>query len=120
MAALNFFDVLFYGVDMVPGFCTSRRAYDADDKTCDVFHDGVEDGLEADAISRMRRLYGSNVIEIAVLPIHRLIFKEISNLFYWFQLYTIIVWMAQGSVHHVRVALRRTRFFFCSFLFCLS
>ena len=63
--------------------------------TCDVFHDRIDGGLEPQGISEMGHLYGGNVIEIIVPPIYKMILKEVSNPFYMFQLYTVIVWMAQ-------------------------
>ena len=62
--------------------------------TTDSFLD-KKNGLEAASVSEMQHLYGPNIIEITVLPVYKMILKEVSNPFYFFQIYTIIVWMAQ-------------------------
>ena len=71
------------------------KSYDEDGQlSCQGLHLNPG-GLSPREVEEAERQYGLNAIKIQVLPIYRLVFKEVANPFYLFQLYTVVVWMAQ-------------------------
>ncbi|XP_018016585.1 polyamine-transporting ATPase 13A3 isoform X2 [Hyalella azteca] len=52
-------------------------------------------GLISEEVDRRKKLFGENLIKIEVLSIPQLLWQQIKNPFYVFQVYTIILWCLQ-------------------------
>lgn len=97
---------------------------------CQSFHENP-DGLGMQDVNERQQKYGANFIRITLRPVYRLILKEvfpmqlrikyipvkqkfsfdagkISNPFYLFQFYTIVVWMAQAYYDYSCLVLATT------------
>ncbi|KAI9554376.1 hypothetical protein GHT06_019648 [Daphnia sinensis] len=85
---------------------TRLQCYDANIE-CQSFHENP-DGLNMQNVNERQQKYGANFIRITVRPVYRLILKEISNPFYLFQFYTIVVWMAQAYYDYSCLVLATT------------
>ncbi|KZR98214.1 Cation-transporting ATPase [Daphnia magna] len=59
-------------------------------------------------VNERQQKYGANFIRITMRPIYHVILKEISNPFYLFQFYTIVVLMAQAYYDYSCLVLATT------------
>lgn len=77
-------------VDRKGAFC--RVSVLNEDWTCNNLH-GSQKGLSPLEQSFRRTIYGTNLIDVPVKPYPKLLFEEILNPFYVFQMFSIILWM---------------------------
>ncbi|KAM9316544.1 putative cation-transporting ATPase 13A4 [Gastrophryne carolinensis] len=64
--------------------------------SCSDIHTKYGSGLSAEEQSGRQKLCGPNTIEVEIIPIWKLLFKEILNPFYFFEVYSVSTWMATG------------------------
>uniref|UniRef100_A0AAX7SZW7 Cation-transporting P-type ATPase N-terminal domain-containing protein n=1 Tax=Astatotilapia calliptera TaxID=8154 RepID=A0AAX7SZW7_ASTCA len=76
-------------VDRKGAFC--RVSVLNEDWTCNNLH-GSQKGLSPLEQSFRRTIYGTNLIDVPVKPYPKLLFEEILNPFYVFQMFSIILW----------------------------
>ncbi|KZS01760.1 Cation-transporting ATPase [Daphnia magna] len=82
---------------------SSLLDYNATMPTLNVsFHEN-HGGLNMQDVNERQQKYGANFIRITMRPVYHVILKEISNPFYLFQFYTIVVWMAQAYYDYIHV-----------------
>ncbi|XP_008292149.1 polyamine-transporting ATPase 13A2 [Stegastes partitus] len=76
-------------LDRKGAFC--RVSVLNEDWTCKDLY-GFQKGLSPLEQSLRRRMYGANIIDVPVKPYVRLLFEEVLNPFYVFQVFSIILW----------------------------
>ncbi|XP_069550131.1 polyamine-transporting ATPase 13A2 isoform X2 [Brachyistius frenatus] len=77
-------------LDRKGAFC--RVSVLNEDWTCkDIY--GFQKGLSPVEQSSRRRMYGANLIDVPVKPYTKLLFEEVLNPFYMFQVFSITLWM---------------------------
>ncbi|XP_070695999.1 polyamine-transporting ATPase 13A2 [Pempheris klunzingeri] len=77
-------------LDRKGAFC--RVSVLNEDWTCKDLY-GFQEGLSHLEQSSRRRIYGPNLIDVPVKPYMKLLFEEVLNPFYVFQLFSITLWM---------------------------
>uniref|UniRef100_A0AAQ5YZW8 Cation-transporting P-type ATPase N-terminal domain-containing protein n=1 Tax=Amphiprion ocellaris TaxID=80972 RepID=A0AAQ5YZW8_AMPOC len=70
-----------------------------EDWTCKDLH-GCQKGLSPLEQSLRRRMYGANIIDVPVKPYTKLLFEEILNPFYMFQVFSITLWMIDAYYYY--------------------
>ncbi|KAM6983109.1 polyamine-transporting ATPase 13A2 isoform 1-T1 [Tautogolabrus adspersus] len=80
----------FIWLDRKGAFC--RVSVLNEDWTCKDLY-GFQKGLSHLEQSLRRRMYGPNLIDVPVKPITKLLFEEVLNPFYMFQLFSICLWI---------------------------
>ncbi|XP_047459083.1 cation-transporting ATPase 13A2 isoform X2 [Mugil cephalus] len=76
-------------LDRKGAFC--RVSVLNEDWTCRDLH-GFQNGLSPLEQSLRRRMYGTNLIDVPVKPYTKLLYEEVLNPFYVFQVFSIILW----------------------------
>nr|XP_060623233.1 probable cation-transporting ATPase 13A5 [Anolis sagrei ordinatus] len=79
----------------VPGKAFVRVGSLEDSNTCYAIHRKFGDGLTKRQRDLRKLVCGPNAIEIEIRPIWKLLFKEILNPFYFFQAFTLTLWLSQ-------------------------
>ncbi|XP_069460637.1 probable cation-transporting ATPase 13A5 [Ambystoma mexicanum] len=64
--------------------------------SCADIHSRFGSGLTSEEQEIRKLIYAPNAIEIEVVPIWKLLFKEVLNPFYLFQAYALAIWIAHG------------------------
>ncbi|XP_053566195.1 probable cation-transporting ATPase 13A5 [Bombina bombina] len=76
-----------------------------DKYSCSDIHNIFGAGLSTEGQNIRRQLCGPNTIEIEILPIWKLLYKEILNPSYIFQVFTLCTWLAFGYTEYSMVVL---------------
>ncbi|XP_051805292.1 cation-transporting ATPase 13A2 isoform X2 [Acanthochromis polyacanthus] len=84
-------------LDRKGAFC--RVSVLNEDWTCKDLH-GYQKGLSPLEQSLRRSMYGDNIIDVPVKPYTKLLFEEILNPFYVFQVFSITVWMIDAYYYY--------------------
>ncbi|NWJ02679.1 AT135 ATPase, partial [Crypturellus undulatus] len=71
-----------------------------DSNTCHNIHHKFGAGLTREEQKMRQLVCGPNTIEVEILPIWKILFKEILNPFYVFQVFTLALWLSQGYVEY--------------------
>ncbi|KGL73568.1 putative cation-transporting ATPase 13A4, partial [Tinamus guttatus] len=66
-----------------------------DHHTCSAIHSKFGSGLTCDEQNVRRLICGPNTIDVPVIPIWKLLIKEVLNPFYVFQLFSVCLWFAE-------------------------
>lgn len=67
--------------------------------TCADLH-GQQQGLSRADQSTRKQIFGANIIDVPVKSYLQLLFEEVLNPFYIFQVFSIILWMSDGYVYY--------------------
>ncbi|XP_030072450.1 probable cation-transporting ATPase 13A4 isoform X1 [Microcaecilia unicolor] len=67
-----------------------------DEHSCSDIHSKFGSGLTKEEGDIRRLVCGSNTIEVEIAPLWKLFFKEVINLFYIYQFFTVGLWLSQG------------------------
>ncbi|NXO77341.1 AT134 ATPase, partial [Sitta europaea] len=81
-----------------------------DHYTCSAIHDKFGSGLTFSEQNVRRLICGPNTIDVPVIPIWKLLIKEVLNPFYVFQLFSVCLWFAEDYMEYA------TAIIFMSFL----
>ncbi|XP_068137274.1 probable cation-transporting ATPase 13A5 [Hyperolius riggenbachi] len=76
--------------------------------SCSDIHTMYGLGLSQEEHIARQKLSGQNTIEVEIIPIWKLLFKEILNPFYFFEVYSISVWLATGYIEYSMAILMMT------------
>ncbi|CAM9745787.1 unnamed protein product [Lampetra fluviatilis] len=68
--------------------------------TCTEVHDQFGKGLDQSQRDLRKLVYGLNLIDIPVPPIWKLLFKEVLNPFYIFQVFSVCLWFAESYMEY--------------------
>ncbi|XP_072266260.1 probable cation-transporting ATPase 13A4 [Pyxicephalus adspersus] len=68
--------------------------------SCSDIHNKYGLGLSFEEQNARQQLCGPNTIEVEITPIWKLLFKEILNPFYCFEVYSLSVWLATGYIEY--------------------
>ncbi|XP_065604295.1 probable cation-transporting ATPase 13A4 [Cyrtonyx montezumae] len=71
-----------------------------DHHTCSAIHTKFGSGLTRIEQSLRRMICGPNTIDVPVIPIWKLLIKEVLNPFYVFQLFSVCLWFAEDYVEY--------------------
>ncbi|XP_018422450.1 PREDICTED: probable cation-transporting ATPase 13A4 [Nanorana parkeri] len=71
-----------------------------DNLSCSDIHKTFGMGLCSKEQNARQQLCGPNTIEVKITPIWKLIFKEILNPFYCFEVYSLCTWLATGYIEY--------------------
>ncbi|XP_032302478.1 probable cation-transporting ATPase 13A4 isoform X2 [Coturnix japonica] len=71
-----------------------------DHHTCSAIHDKFGSGLTCKEQSLRRVICGPNTIDVPVIPIWKLLIKEVLNPFYVFQLFSVCLWFAEDYMEY--------------------
>ncbi|NWI16423.1 AT135 ATPase, partial [Crypturellus soui] len=71
-----------------------------DSNTCHNIHHKFGAGLTTEEQKMRQLVCGPNAIEVEILPIWKILFKEILNPFYVFQVFTLTLWLSQGYIEY--------------------
>ncbi|XP_053315068.1 probable cation-transporting ATPase 13A4 [Spea bombifrons] len=71
-----------------------------DEYSCSELHSRFGSGLSREEQKLRRFVCGPNAIEVEVVPVWKLLFKEILNPFYIFQVASLSLWMAEGYIEY--------------------
>ncbi|XP_040205474.1 probable cation-transporting ATPase 13A5 isoform X2 [Rana temporaria] len=68
--------------------------------SCSDIHKKYGMGLSSEEQNARQQFCGPNTIEVEITPIWKLLFKEILNPFYFFEVYSLSVWLAIGYLEY--------------------
>uniref|UniRef100_S4RFG5 Cation-transporting ATPase n=1 Tax=Petromyzon marinus TaxID=7757 RepID=S4RFG5_PETMA len=68
--------------------------------TCTEIHDQFGKGLDQSQRDLRKLVYGLNLIDIPVPPMWKLLFKEVLNPFYVFQVFSVCLWFAESYMEY--------------------
>ncbi|KAM5163824.1 putative cation-transporting ATPase 13A5 [Mantella aurantiaca] len=68
--------------------------------SCSDMHEKYGMGLSSEEQNVRQQLCGPNTIEVKITPIWKLLFKEILNPFYCFEVYSVCTWLATGYIEY--------------------
>uniref|UniRef100_A0A8C5IES2 Cation-transporting ATPase n=1 Tax=Junco hyemalis TaxID=40217 RepID=A0A8C5IES2_JUNHY len=71
-----------------------------DHYTCSAVHDKFGSGLTCNEQNVRRVICGPNTIDVPVIPIWKLLIKEVLNPFYVFQLFSVCLWFAEDYMEY--------------------
>uniref|UniRef100_A0A8C4KE63 Cation-transporting ATPase n=1 Tax=Dromaius novaehollandiae TaxID=8790 RepID=A0A8C4KE63_DRONO len=71
-----------------------------DHHTCSAIHAKFGSGLTCDEQNVRRLICGPNTIDVPVIPIWKLLIKEVLNPFYVFQLFSVCLWFAEDYMEY--------------------
>ncbi|NXM61435.1 AT134 ATPase, partial [Illadopsis cleaveri] len=71
-----------------------------DHYTCSAIHDKFGSGLTSNEQNLRRVICGPNSIDVPVIPIWKLLIKEVLNPFYVFQLFSVCLWFAEDYMEY--------------------
>ncbi|NXH65706.1 AT134 ATPase, partial [Hydrobates tethys] len=71
-----------------------------DHHTCSAIHAKFGSGLTCNEQSLRRVICGPNTIDVPVIPIWKLLIKEVLNPFYVFQLFSVCLWFAEDYMEY--------------------
>ncbi|CAN8190692.1 unnamed protein product [Coccothraustes coccothraustes] len=71
-----------------------------DHYTCSAIHDKFGSGLTCNEQNVRRVMCGPNTIDVPVIPIWKLLIKEVLNPFYVFQLFSVCLWFAEDYMEY--------------------
>ncbi|NWT58336.1 AT134 ATPase, partial [Erythrocercus mccallii] len=71
-----------------------------DHYTCSAIHDKFGSGLTRNEQNIRRVICGPNTIDVPVIPIWKLLIKEVLNPFYVFQLFSVCLWFAEDYMEY--------------------
>ncbi|NXC98059.1 AT134 ATPase, partial [Certhia familiaris] len=71
-----------------------------DHYTCSAIHDKFGSGLTFNEQNVRRVICGPNTIDVPVIPIWKLLIKEVLNPFYVFQLFSVCLWFAEDYIEY--------------------
>ncbi|NXC52733.1 AT134 ATPase, partial [Aleadryas rufinucha] len=71
-----------------------------DHHTCSAIHDKFGSGLTCNEQNVRRVICGPNTIDVPVIPIWKLLIKEVLNPFYVFQLFSVCLWFAEDYMEY--------------------
>uniref|UniRef100_A0A669Q6A2 ATPase 13A4 n=1 Tax=Phasianus colchicus TaxID=9054 RepID=A0A669Q6A2_PHACC len=71
-----------------------------DHHTCSAIHAKFSSGLTCNEQSLRRVICGPNTIDVPVIPIWKLLIKEVLNPFYVFQLFSVCLWFAEDYMEY--------------------
>ncbi|XP_056354289.1 LOW QUALITY PROTEIN: probable cation-transporting ATPase 13A4 [Oenanthe melanoleuca] len=71
-----------------------------DHYTCSAMHDKFGFGLTCNEQNVRRVICGPNTIDVPVIPIWKLLIKEVLNPFYVFQLFSVCLWFAEDYMEY--------------------
>ncbi|XP_064241762.1 probable cation-transporting ATPase 13A4 [Passer domesticus] len=71
-----------------------------DHYTCSAIHDKFGSGLTCNEQNLRRVICGPNAIDVPVIPIWKLLIKEVLNPFYVFQLFSVCLWFAEEYMEY--------------------
>ncbi|NWH31177.1 AT134 ATPase, partial [Chloropsis hardwickii] len=71
-----------------------------DHYTCSAIHDKFGSGLTCNEQNLRRAICGPNTIDVPVIPIWKLLIKEVLNPFYVFQLFSVCLWFAEDYMEY--------------------
>uniref|UniRef100_A0A8C5QBH1 Cation-transporting ATPase n=1 Tax=Leptobrachium leishanense TaxID=445787 RepID=A0A8C5QBH1_9ANUR len=84
-----------------PDDCVFQKVGVLEDQySCSDIHRNFASGLSKEEQDHRRQLCGPNTIEVKIVPIWKLLFKEVLNPVYFFELYTICTWLATGYLEY--------------------
>ncbi|KAK1168416.1 putative cation-transporting ATPase 13A3 isoform X2 [Acipenser oxyrinchus oxyrinchus] len=89
----------YYWNDMIQNFEVLKGLEDLGVK-CSSVHDDHSKGLTEDEQDYRRLFFGENEIAVKVPSVFKLLIKEVLNPFYVFQLFSIILWTADGYYYY--------------------
>ncbi|XP_077343612.1 putative cation-transporting ATPase 13A5 [Lithobates pipiens] len=68
--------------------------------SCSDIHKKYGMGLSSEEQNARQQFCGPNTIEVEIVPIWKLLFKEILNPFYFFEVYSLSTWLATGYIEY--------------------
>ncbi|XP_018119152.1 probable cation-transporting ATPase 13A5 isoform X3 [Xenopus laevis] len=68
--------------------------------SCSDIHTKFGSGFSKEEQDSRRQICGSNSIEVEITPIWKLLFREIFNPVYCFEVYTLIIWFSAGYIEY--------------------
>ncbi|XP_030071564.1 probable cation-transporting ATPase 13A4 [Microcaecilia unicolor] len=68
--------------------------------SCSDIHLKYGSGLTREDQATRRTICGPNTIEVEVAPIWKILFKEVLNLFYFFQFFTVSLWISENYLEY--------------------
>ncbi|KAM4771100.1 putative cation-transporting ATPase 13A4 [Rhinophrynus dorsalis] len=71
-----------------------------DDYSCSEIHSRFGQGLPIEEQNLRRLICGPNAIEVEVVPVWKLLFKQVLNPFYLFQIASLSLWLAEGYIEY--------------------
>ncbi|KAM8953102.1 putative cation-transporting ATPase 13A4 [Pelodytes ibericus] len=71
-----------------------------DEYSCSDIHSMFSSGLTIEEQELRKQVCGLNTIEVEVIPIWKLLFKEVLNPFYIFQAFALSLWLATGYIEY--------------------
>ncbi|XP_029472772.1 probable cation-transporting ATPase 13A4 [Rhinatrema bivittatum] len=71
-----------------------------DSLSCSEIHAKFASGLTRDDQDTRRRICGPNTIEVEIAPIWKILIKEVLNLFYLFQFFTVSLWISENYLEY--------------------
>ncbi|NWV80659.1 AT134 ATPase, partial [Dasyornis broadbenti] len=71
-----------------------------DHHTCSAIHDKFGSGLTSNEQNIRRVICGPNTIDVPVIPVWKLLIKEVLNPFYVFQLFSVCLWFAEDYIEY--------------------
>ncbi|NXB00304.1 AT134 ATPase, partial [Cnemophilus loriae] len=71
-----------------------------DHHTCSAIHDKFGSGLTCNEQNVRRVICGPNTIDVPVIPVWKLLIKEVLNPFYVFQLFSVCLWFAEDYMEY--------------------
>uniref|UniRef100_A0A8C5XAN3 Cation-transporting ATPase n=1 Tax=Malurus cyaneus samueli TaxID=2593467 RepID=A0A8C5XAN3_9PASS len=71
-----------------------------DHHTCSAIHDKFGSGLTCNEQNVRRVICGPNTIDVPVIPIWKLLIKEVLNPFYVFQLFSVCLWFSEDYMEY--------------------
>ncbi|XP_069583244.1 probable cation-transporting ATPase 13A5 [Ranitomeya imitator] len=81
-----------------------------ENQSCSDIHTTYGLGLSSEEQKNRQKLCGPNTIEVEISPIWKLLFKEILNPFYCFEIYSLSTWFATGYIEYSMAILLLTIF----------
>ncbi|KAJ7410497.1 hypothetical protein WISP_107967 [Willisornis vidua] len=71
-----------------------------DHHTCSAIHEKFGSGLTSNEQNVRRVICGPNTIDVPVIPVWKLLIKEVLNPFYVFQLFSVCLWFAEDYMEY--------------------
>ncbi|XP_053314968.1 probable cation-transporting ATPase 13A4 [Spea bombifrons] len=68
--------------------------------TCKSIHENFGSGFTREEQDFRRLICGTNIIDVGIPPIWKLLFKEVLNPFYVFQLFSVCLWFAEEYIEY--------------------
>uniref|UniRef100_A0A8D2MZR2 Cation-transporting ATPase n=1 Tax=Zonotrichia albicollis TaxID=44394 RepID=A0A8D2MZR2_ZONAL len=93
-------DSIFSKAVMKPSLLVSKVFFLEDHYTCSAIHDKFGSGLTCNEQNVRRVICGPNTIDVPVIPIWKLLIKEVLNPFYVFQLFSVCLWFAEDYMEY--------------------